>query len=161
MSVLAESGADLLACETIPCPEEAIALIALLKEFPRVNAWISFSCKNENESCDGSDFSTCAALANDSEQVVAVGINCTSPEFVTPLIKKGVEVCSKPIVAYPNKGDQWDAVHKCWIPGTKQADFIAFAKQWVEAGAMGIGGCCRTSPDDIMQLKKQFCNPQL
>ena len=34
MAVLAASGADLLACETIPCQIEGEALVALLREFP-------------------------------------------------------------------------------------------------------------------------------
>ena len=160
MKVLAASGVDLLACETIPCPEEAVALIGLLKEFPDVKAWISFSCKNEKEVCDGTDFALCAALANDSEQVVAAGINCTSPDFIEPLIKRGIDVCTKPIIVYPNRGDQWDALHKCWITGKNKTDFTASAIRWFEAGAKAIGGCCRTSPEDIKKLKLTICNLQ-
>ena len=73
--------ADLLAFETIPCPEEALALINLLKEFPDVRAWLSFSCRNEEEVSSGANFSACAALANQSDQVLAVGVNCTDPRF--------------------------------------------------------------------------------
>jgi homocysteine S-methyltransferase len=158
MGILAESGVDLLACETIPCPEEAIALAGLLKEYPGIRAWISFSCKNENQVSDGTDFARCAALVSESEQVVAIGINCTSPQFVEDLIKTGIKVCSKPIIVYPNKGDQWDATQKCWIPGKNPVDFPAFALCWKEAGAKGIGGCCRTSPEDIKKLKQALCH---
>jgi homocysteine S-methyltransferase len=158
MGVLVASGVDLLACETIPSKEEAIALIRLVKEFPGAKAWISFSCKNDREICDGSDFATCAALANESDSVVAVGINCTAPEFVGPLLQKGIPQCRKPIVAYPNKGENWDPVNKCWIPGSNQSDFTEFAMSWVKAGAKGIGGCCRTSPEDIRNLKKMICD---
>ena len=87
MKVLADSGADLLACETIPCPEEAIALINLLSEIPEAKAWISFSCKNEQEVSSGDRFSDAVALANESEQVLAVGVNCTDPRFVESLVK--------------------------------------------------------------------------
>jgi homocysteine S-methyltransferase len=38
MHVLLESGADLLACETIPCADEARALVELLAEYPVANA---------------------------------------------------------------------------------------------------------------------------
>ena len=154
MGVLLETGADLLACETIPCPEEAMALMALLKEFPDAKAWISFSCKNDMQLCDGTDFQRCAAMTNDSDQVVAVGINCTAPQFVKSLIQRATPVCHKPIFVYPNKGETWDAVNKCWIPGTGQPDFVESALGWLEAGASGIGGCCRTTPEDILHLKK-------
>ncbi|HEY4967623.1 MAG TPA: homocysteine S-methyltransferase [Puia sp.] len=156
MRILLQSDVDLLACETIPCPEEAMALIGLLKEFPGAKAWLSFSCKNETSVCNGSDFARCAAMANDSEQVVAVGVNCTAPQFVSPLIQKAVPVCHKPIIVYPNKGEYWDAVSKCWIPGNEQQDFAEYARNWFESGAKIIGGCCRTSPEDIMNLKKMF-----
>ena len=157
MKVLAESGADLLACETIPCPEEAIALIRLLKEFPGVKAWISFSCKNEMAVCDGSDFAESAALANGSDQVVAVGLNCTAPQFVKSLVTIARRVSNKPILAYPNHGETWDPGTKCWLPGESPVDFVKEAARWKQAGATLIGGCCCSSPVDIMQLKKTFC----
>ena len=157
MNVLAASGADFLACETIPCPEEAIALINLLKEFPDVKAWISFSCKNETAVCSGVNFAECVALANASEQVIAVGMNCTPPQFVESLVRIAVTVSKKPVIAYPNKGEIWDAQNKCWLPGSAHTDFTTEAIRWRNAGATLIGGCCRTSPEDIKQLRQVLC----
>ena len=158
MKILSESGADLLACETIPCPEEAIALIRLLKEFPDQKAWISFSCKNETEVCSGEPFATCADLANESPQVMAIGINCTAPHLVESLVRIAVNVSNKLVLAYPNKGGKWDAEHKCWLEGTEQRDFIELALRWKAAGAKLIGGCCRTSPEDIAEMRKALCS---
>jgi len=157
LKILSESGADLLACETIPCPEEATALISLLKEFPDVKAWISFSCKSESETCSGASFEECVASANESEQVAAVGVNCTPPQFVESLVRIAVNVSNKPVLAYPNKGETWDAKNKCWLPGEEHGDFISEAKRWQSAGATLIGGCCRTSPEDIKQLREALC----
>ena len=42
---LAAAGADFVAFETIPSLKEAKALVDLLREFPDVKAWLSFSCK--------------------------------------------------------------------------------------------------------------------
>jgi homocysteine S-methyltransferase len=61
MAVLAESGADLLACETIPCLVEAQALVELLAEFPRCSAWISFSARDSVYTSHGELLSDCAA----------------------------------------------------------------------------------------------------
>lgn len=157
MKTLSESGADLLAFETIPCPQEAIALIRLLKEFPSTKAWISFCCKNETQVSDGSDFADSVALANKSEQVLAVGVNCTAPQFVESLVRIAKKVSKKLIMAYPNKGDTWDAQNKCWLPSGRDTDFINEALQWHHAGALLIGGCCRTSPSDIQKLSRAFC----
>jgi homocysteine S-methyltransferase len=156
--ILGESGADLLACETIPCPEEAIAIINVLNEFPSLRAWISFSCRNESEICDGTSFAACVALTNQSEQVVAVGINCTAPKYAESLISIAKATTEKYILAYPNKGEVWHPGQKCWLPGTDTVDFEQTAPAWYRAGATLIGGCCRSTPTDIKKLKAHFCN---
>lgn len=45
MAALVEAGVDLLAIETIPSLAEAEIIVSLLREFPNVKAWVSFSCK--------------------------------------------------------------------------------------------------------------------
>jgi homocysteine S-methyltransferase len=154
---LAGSGADLLACETIPCPEEAIALINVLSEFPSLNAWISFSCKNDSEVCDGTSFAVCVALTNQSEQVIAVGVNCTAPQYVESLVNIAASSTEKHILAYPNKGEVWDPGQKCWLPVAGSINFDQAAFNWYQAGATLIGGCCRSTPVDIKKLKTLFC----
>ena len=79
---LIEAGADMLACETIPSPIEAKALVKLLGEFPSVHAWISFSCRDEAHVCEGEKLEECVRQVESSPQVAAVGINCTSPKFI-------------------------------------------------------------------------------
>ena len=81
MAVLVETEADLLACETIPCRIEGEALVRLLAEFPQAQAWLSFSCCDETHVCHGEPFADCVQLANESDQVVAVGVNCTPPQY--------------------------------------------------------------------------------
>jgi len=158
MAVLARSGADLLACETIPCLDEGIALLQLLEEFPSVQAWLSFSCSSPTHTCEGGSFADCAALANRSPQVVAVGINCTDPRFIESLVNIARSVTDRPILTYPNKGETYDGLHKCWIPATGTVDFAAAADVWHRSGASLIGGCCRTTPDDIRRLVQQFAH---
>ena len=51
--ILARSGCDLLACETLPCRAEARALIALLQSAPHAKAYVSFSCATETTLCSG------------------------------------------------------------------------------------------------------------
>jgi homocysteine S-methyltransferase len=157
IQILSESGADLLACETIPCPEEAIAIINVLNEFPSLKAWISFSCKNDSEVCDGTSFAACVALTNQSEQVIAVGVNCTAPQYVESLVNVAASSTEKHIIAYPNKGEVWDPGQKCWLPQTGSISFDQAAFNWYQAGATLIGGCCRSTPADIKKLKTLFC----
>ncbi|MDR3694159.1 homocysteine S-methyltransferase [Mucilaginibacter sp.] len=155
MKVLIDTGVDLLACETIPCLDEAIALKEVLAEFPGTQAWISFSCKDDSHLSSGEDFSDAVKLLDQSTQVVAVGVNCTAPQYIESLIKIGKSHTAKPILVYPNKGEEYDAVDKVWRPSTtNHAHFIDDARIWHAAGSTIIGGCCRTTPGDISQLKQ-------
>jgi len=150
LEVLAGSGADLLACETIPCQVEAEALVRVLDEFPEVPAWISFSCKDEHHVCHGESLAACLAVAAASGQVVATGINCTAPRFITGLLHAVAGITTKPLVVYPNRGESWNAVAYTWGAASGPSpDWREAAREWYAAGARLIGGCCRTTPDDI------------
>ena len=45
IEVLIKEGIDLLAVETIPVLEEAVAIIKLIKQYPPTKFWLTFSCK--------------------------------------------------------------------------------------------------------------------
>ncbi|MEZ4621323.1 MAG: homocysteine S-methyltransferase [Caldilineaceae bacterium] len=156
MAVLADSGADLLAFETIPSLAEGEALVRLLAEFPQTVAWLSFSCRDGERTCHGEQFRDAVALANRSDQIVAVGVNCTPPRFVESLLQQAQDVTDKPLLAYPNSGEQWDAAAHCWVLGTGEADFPKAAARWYSTGARLIGGCCRTGPAEIAALRAYF-----
>src|SRR5450631_2763760 len=79
LEVLADSGADLLACETLPCLREALVLARLLSDFPSITAWVSFSCRDGAHNCEGDEIARCAAGLQAYPQVAAVGVNCTAP----------------------------------------------------------------------------------
>ncbi len=152
MSELAKSDADLLAFETIPSKLEAEALIELLAEFPQCKAWLSFSCRDEQQVCHGETFAECAAMAETSKQIIAVGINCTSPQYLVSLLQSAQDT-NKPLMVYPNSGEQWLADEKCWS-GTSAEALTATA--WHDAGARMIGGCCRTTPEDITRMRTEL-----
>ncbi|GAB3458680.1 homocysteine S-methyltransferase [Streptomonospora sediminis] len=148
--LLAESGADLLACETIPSFAEARALVRLLAETPGVRAWFSFTCVDGEHISDGTPLAECAALLAGNPQVVAVGANCTAPRHITDLIGR---IRGVPAVVYPNSGASWDPRTREWSGGGDPADFGAAAREWQRAGARLIGGCCRTTPEHIRRVR--------
>lgn len=152
MAALLEAGADLLACETIPCFSEARALTRLLAEFPNASAWISFSARDEAHLWHGERLAECAAWLNDQSQVVAVGVNCTAPRYLPGLIEAIRAVTSKPIVVYPNSGETYDPVQRLWRGVSDAETFAIEARRWYASGARLIGGCCRTTPDHIRTI---------
>ena len=149
MQALIEAGADLLACETIPSPLEAQALVKLLGEFKGVHAWISFSCRDEAHVCEGQQFEACIRQVESSPQVAAVGINCTSPAYIPSLIREAKKATDKPILVYPNSGESYNADQHAWNDDPASHSFGEDAKQWHDAGARLIGGCCRSTVEDI------------
>jgi homocysteine S-methyltransferase len=152
MAVLAAAGADMLACETIPCWVEAQALVRLLEEFPGVSAWFSFSCRDATQISQGESLAECVALLDAHPQVAAVGVNCTAPRFVPDLVRVAHAATRKPILAYPNSGETYDAATFSWHGETSCEAFSSQAQRWYENGARIIGGCCRTTPDHIREL---------
>jgi homocysteine S-methyltransferase len=157
MKALIEAGTDpstgsgqvMLACETIPSPIEARALVKLLGEFKGISAWISFSCRDETHVCEGERLEECIRQVESSPQVAAVGVNCTSPKFIPALIHEAKKATNKPILVYPNSGESYNAEKKDWDSNPEFESFGEEAKVWFDAGARLIGGCCRTGPEDI------------
>jgi len=152
MAALIEAGADLLACETIPCFSEARALARLLAEFPNATAWISFSARDEAHLSHGERLAECVAWLNDQSQIAAVGVNCTAPRYLPALIAAARAVTDKPIVVYPNSGEIYDPARRGWSGVSDAEAFAAEARRWHASGARLIGGCCRTTPDHIRTI---------
>jgi homocysteine S-methyltransferase len=150
--VLATSGADLLALETVPCEQEAAVLLGVLDELPEgTRAWLSLTCADGSTTRAGEDVERVFGLARGHDRVVAVGVNCTAPEHVEELVARAVAASGKPAVAYPNSGESWDGESRSWGGDGAGVD-VSAARRWVEAGAAWVGGCCRVSSADIARL---------
>lgn len=154
LQVLLQTGADLLACETIPCLAEARALARLLAEFPGASAWISFSCRDGLHNSQGERLADCVAALEPYAQVLAVGVNCTAQQYIDSLVEQAQAHTHKPVLVYPNSGEQYDATHKQWHGNPSASHFAEQARGWHARGARLIGGCCRTSPEDIAAIHR-------
>lgn len=154
--ILAGTEADLLACETIPNFAEARALARLLEATPGRYAWFSFSCRDGERLYDGTPISECAAALDPLERVAAIGINCTAPRFIPSLIERVRRVTTKPIVVYPNSGEAYDVQNHRWVGEAVPAEFGTMSREWRKLGAACIGGCCRTTPAHIRQIRDRF-----
>lgn len=155
LELLANSGADLLACETIPCRIEAEALLALLAEHAEVPAWLSFSCADGQHVCEGDTLADCLALTRGMRNIVAAGVNCTPPHLIEPLLRSVAGVTDCPLLVYPNRGDVWNADERRWVCRQSDLDWDRLAQTWYDAGARLIGGCCRTTPATIATLARR------
>lgn len=148
-----ESEADILALETIPSRLEAEVLVDLLADSD-TPAWISFSCCDDRHISDGTPIAKVAALFQDHPTVVAVGVNCTPPQFVPELVRKiRAAAPAKSIIAYPNSGEVYNAENNSWSGTVTPGDCATAALAWIDAGATIVGGCCRMGPDHIRAMR--------
>ncbi|MDP8986155.1 MAG: homocysteine S-methyltransferase [Pseudomonadota bacterium] len=160
LQALAEAGADLFAFETIPCLREALVLARLLEELPAMSAWLGFSCQDGMRNCEGEDVGACAAALQPFAQITAIGVNCTPPQYVSSLLRRMARHTDKPLLAYPNSGERYDATHKTWAGSEAAIPFADQSLSWYAAGARLIGGCCRTTPKDIAGLRHALLRPK-
>jgi homocysteine S-methyltransferase len=141
LDVLAGSGADVLAVETIPCLAEVEALCAEL-DGSGLRAWLSLSADGDRTRA-GEPLAEAWAMAADVPEILAIGVNCCAPGDVTTALSDADGL----LVAYPNSGQGWDAVHRTW---TGESAFDAGAvESWLDSGVRLVGGCCRVGPADI------------
>ena len=155
-AVLADSGADLLACETIPSLDEARAYAHLLQDHPNRPAWMTFTSRDGVRASHGEPLQECARFLDGINNVIAVGVNCVEPGIVTHAIQEIRKGTSKPIVVYPNSGEHWNAGTREWTGAPHRSQLADWTSDWLSAGAQWIGGCCRTRPADIAEMARQI-----
>ena len=157
LELLARSGTDLLAIETIPSAREGRVLRRLLDRLDDPPpAWISFTCRDGSHLSDGTPVEEIAAEFADCGRAPWVGVNCTAARHFAELIPRFGAASGKPVVAYPNGDGRWDPVRKTWETPAETADLPKRAPEWRRLGATLIGGCCRTRPKDVRGIRTEI-----
>ncbi len=156
LEILRARGVDLLACETIPDLEEAIVLAELIAEYPGITAWMSFSCPNDQTTWAGQSLHEVAVAMRRFPHIIAVGSNCTAPQYMPGIITTFRQAGHDHVVVYPNSGEIYNADDNQWYGTVTCDDYVAAAQTWIDAGATIVGGCCRTNPETIAALVARF-----
>ncbi|MFF1440328.1 homocysteine S-methyltransferase [Streptomyces sp. NPDC058295] len=150
LEVLAAAAPDVLALETVPDADEAEALLRAVRGLG-VPAWLSYSIAGDRTRA-GQPLDEAFALAADTDEVIAVGVNCCAPEDVEAAVTTAARVTGKPVVVYPNSGEVWDAEARAW---NGRSTFTAEqVLGWRESGARLIGGCCRVGPEAVASIAR-------
>ncbi len=152
LEVLADAGADVLAFETIPCAAELEAVLAEV-DGTGIDCWVSVSITGDRTRA-GEPLADVLAMVDDVAEVVAVGVNCSTPRDATEAVPLAHRVGGRPVVVYPNSGEGWDAVSRTWVATEESPHFPV--DRWVKEGARLVGGCCRVTPDDIAAMAVQL-----
>ena len=84
---------------------------------------MSFTAQDDESISDGTTIETVAALCDASKQILAFGINCSSPAVISNLLKKIRTVSQKPLVTYPNSGEVYDGATDLEISSRSHSHF--------------------------------------
>lgn len=154
ISILAESGVDLLIAETMIDMNETAAAVEAAREVCDLPILCSMTVE-----ADGSIFA--GGTAPDAVEMLqeigadAVGVNCSvGPDQLTAVVANMKKVARVPVLVKPNAGmpeitDKGEALYRMTAE-----DFGKHMEVLVEAGAGIIGGCCGTTPEYIREICK-------
>lgn len=154
--LLASSGVDLLACETIPRIDEIEVLFGILSDHPETWVWVSVSCRDGERLSDGSSFESAVRLCSGQERIAGVGVNCTAPRHMVALMTRAAAITELPVIAYPNAGDTYDTMTKRWTGRATADAWLRAVHGSLAAGARVVGGCCRVGPGMIQELRRNM-----
>lgn len=151
---------DLLALETMPNKLEIEALTELLSdEFPQVEGYVSITSQDGKHLSDGSSLQEVVDVVKKCPQILALGINCSSPSVSEEILENLSDLTDLPLLAYPNSGEIYDGKTQTWHHG-EDGELSVSECQVKWQGQFSqlklVGGCCRTRPMDIARIKKQI-----
>jgi len=156
IEALLEAGVDLLAFETIPTLREADVLLDLLAE-SGATAWLSYQCRDGETTAAGEPVAEAFARAAGATGVLAVGVNCGPPRHVPALLAAAAAAApDMPLIAYPNRGDTWEAAARIWVASDGDRYDPRIVATWSMLGATWLGGCCGTGPAEIAELARSI-----
>lgn len=146
---LAEEGVDLLLVETFAHVGEAVEAVgaAVSTGLP---VWCALTSGYRGDLLDED------GLADGARRVVEAGaqavlVNCTPVPQTLSRVRRltGLGV---PFGAYANAGSDADGIGWDRAPDGPQR-YLTAARDWVEAGATLVGGCCGTGPEHVAALR--------
>ncbi|WP_040429729.1 homocysteine S-methyltransferase [Corynebacterium nuruki] len=170
IGILADSGADVLLAETVPSVRE---IEALAREFTAagVDALLSVTVLPRTPGTladgvtlsDGTELSEVARIVAETPAFRTVGVNCVSADAALAGVRalgEGLAEAGRPLPlsVYPNSGELWDHVNRCWLPRTAESaggattSLLDAVPDFLDAGVRLIGGCCRVTPREITAI---------
>ncbi len=158
---------DVFICETMSTGEEAVTAASAALEYgkgrPVYVAWTLAEAPGSGLRSGES----IAAAYNQAAHLDIAGFlfNCTSPEAILVALRELRRMTDLPIGGYANRMNTVDAdwtLDNHIVTGRREdldtQRFVAVCKQFAEAGATIIGGCCGINPLDIAALSDALAN---
>ncbi len=151
--VLNSSGVDGVIFETYFDVEEILLGCKIAKEMGMVTI-ASITSTKELETPLGLCIDKALTMLDDSENVDGLGLNCSiGPHAMLSAVEKVIDKITKPLIIQPNAGSPQKLEGRMIYLSTPEY-FTSYAKNFITLGAMGVGGCCGTSPEHIKEMSR-------
>ncbi|MFT4036568.1 MAG: homocysteine S-methyltransferase family protein [Thermomicrobiales bacterium] len=157
---LADAGVDFLMIETMPTIREAVLTTeaALQTGLP---VTVGFVCEPAPVEEGGARLMSGESLADAVAAlrpypVAMIFANCAAPAVISAALAQLRENTDLPIGGYANVGAVDEKVG--WTPdgSVRGADYAAAAANWLDLGALVVGGCCGTHPEHTRALRQML-----
>jgi len=152
-----ENGVDLWHIETISDIEEMQAAIRAVKknsEKPIIASMTYNKTPRGYFTIMGDSLEKCIQIL-EQKKVDVIGANCTiGSNDMIGLIEESIKLTNKPLSAKPNAGQP--KIDKNGKPFYEYPtkDYARDIHDMINLGAKIVGGCCGTSPQTIMEIRK-------
>ncbi len=153
MGVLADEGVDLFMLETFTHVKEA-QLAAKIGKALGVPVFVSVTVGKDGETRRGEKIEQIVVALNDDPNVDGIGINCgIGPAAAFSVAERALPHTTKPFTVMANAGVPQEVEGRL-IYMTTPEYFTEYAKNMIQIGVRGVGGCCGTTPEHIAMMAK-------
>ena len=152
ISVLARSGADLIAVETMMSLDETLVALEAAQSVCDLAVMCTLTPEADGCLMFGGTVSDAAETLQEMG-AAAIGVNCSvGPGQLESVVSAVKAVASVPVIVKPNAGmptiDERGVAHY----DMPCSDFVRFMQKLLWRGARILGGCCGTDPEYIRAL---------
>jgi len=154
IEALLEGGVDFILFETQPSRKAIEQCARAMRRHPEVPYVLSFAIVDHGETASGESVERMLApLPEECPPPAAWGMNCgTGPDGLLGPVEAAARRV-RHLIVQPNAGLPKEVenrrIYYC------SPEYLAeYAKRYVSLGAVGVGGCCGTTPDHIREVAK-------
>jgi S-methylmethionine-dependent homocysteine/selenocysteine methylase len=156
ISSLLDAGVDMIAIETMGTLREAEAAADIARELAAGKWMISFLTGGRGRPGVLLSGESLVDLLPLLHEAWAVGVNClpaTNALSEVKLLRRLLPPTVR-VSCYANTGEQHADDDWQETDAADPARYAAYARQWIEAGATVVGGCCGTRPETIRMVAR-------
>jgi len=148
-----KAGVDCIAIETMGDLNEMEAAIKAFKDNSSLPVLATMTFDKNGRTYMGASTDSFVKLAEDLG-VYAIGMNCSlEPKEMFPIAERLAKATSLPLIFKLNAGLPDGTTGKYTV---SPEEFAEQMLPYAQIGMKIVGGCCGTSPEYIVELKKQF-----